>query len=661
MTTDCGTVLVGLVQVSNSFSGQSYLPYSVGLLQAYVQEHAERPERYAFLLPIYRRLSVGDAVAQLGGADVVCFSAYVWNVRLSLEIARRIKLESPSTLVVFGGPQIPDRAGPFLLTSPFVDVICHGEGEQVLLAILERYPSRDWTGVPSISYIADDGSLVQQGRAPRLRDLSLLPSPYLERVFDPLIDAHSEETWIALWETNRGCPFSCAFCDWGSAVGTHVAKFDMGRLREEMDWFADRRIEFIFCCDANFGILPRDVGIARYAAEIKRLRGYPHALSVQNTKNVTDRAYEVQRVLAEAGLNKGVTLSLQSTHPDTLEAVGRQNISVESFQDLQNRFSKAGIETYTDLILGLPGETYDTFVEGVSQVIASGQHNRIQFNNLSVMPNAKLADPAYQAQWGVVTVESPITNVHGAIAASEDEVQEFQTLVVATKSMPEEDWARARAFGWWAALLHFDKLLQIPLILLHNICKIPYHSLVEAFADGATDRQPVLAETRAFLLRKARELQRGGPEYCPSEEWLRVWWPADEFVLIKLCMEQKLSSFYGEAGAVLAELAHGSGVDLPDEALDDALRLNEALVKLPLQTDDLTVSLSWNVHEVWRAAMKGATVDLKPAPSQYCVDRTSETWGSWDDWCREVVWYGNKKGAYLYGAIDVEANVREAY
>ena len=55
-------------------------------------------------------------------------------------------------------------------------------------------------------------------RAPRLRELSPLPSPYLENVFEPLLDANPDERWLALWETNRGCPFSCTFCDWGSAT-----------------------------------------------------------------------------------------------------------------------------------------------------------------------------------------------------------------------------------------------------------------------------------------------------------------------------------------------------------------------------------------------------------------------------------------------------------
>ena len=81
------------------------------------------------------------------------------------------------------------------------------------------------------------------------------------------------------------------------------------------------KIEFIFCCDANFGIFPRDYEIAKYVAENKEKYEYPKAFSVQNTKNARDRAYKVQKFLSDYGLNKGVTLSLQSVDKTTLKYV----------------------------------------------------------------------------------------------------------------------------------------------------------------------------------------------------------------------------------------------------------------------------------------------------------------------------------------------------
>src|SRR3989454_6405874 len=538
---------VGLVQINNSFSGQNYLPLTVGMLQAYAQKYLQHPANYEFLLPIYTRIPVEKAVHSLLEADVVLVSTYVWNIRVSLEIAKRVKLRKPEVLIVFGGPQVPERDEEFLKKHLFIDLACHGEGEQVALAILENYKTRNWAAVPSISFVNENGCVVKNQKAGRVKDLASFPSPYLESVFAPLMEANPSEHWIALWETNRGCPFACTFCDWGSAVDSKVYSFDLDSLYKEVEWFAQRKIEYIFCCDANFGILSRDVDIAAYVAQTKRRCGYPQALSVQATKNATERAYKTQKILADAGLNKGVDIALQSMDPNTLKSIKRGNISTETYQELQRRFTRDNVETYTDLILGLPGETYESFAVAISTIIENGQHNRIQFNNLSVLPNAEMGDPEYQAKHGMKTVESKIINIHGKREADEGDLAETQVLVIATGSMPEVDWVRTRAFAWTAALLHFDKVLQIPFVLLHEVCGISYRELIEAFSEGSLAAFPILAEMQSFFRAKARDIQSGGPEYCHSGRWLDIWWPADEYMLIKLCAEERLDAFYREA------------------------------------------------------------------------------------------------------------------
>jgi hypothetical protein len=382
---------------------------------------------------------------------------------------------------------------------------------------------------------------------------------------------------------------------------------------------------------------------------------------VQNTKNATERAYRVQKTLADAGLNKGVTISLQSVDPGTLTRIKRANISSASFQELQRRFTRDRVETYTDLILGLPGETYASFVAGVDQVIENGQHNRVQFNNLSILPNAEMGDPEYQARFGMETVETRIVNIHGALDENEGDVEERQQLVIATGSMPRVDWARTRVFSWMTGLLHFDKVLQIPLVVLHETTGLSYRELIGAFTDGALDDLPVLSEVRSFFAAKARDIQAGGAEYCRSEAWLNIWWPADEYILIKLSIGGQLDTFYAEAERRLARLARERFVDVPPRLLRDAVALNRGLLKQPFQTEDLRIELGYNLWELYTAAIVGERTPLEEKPSVYLVDRTTLRWASWDAWCREVIWYGNKKGAYLYGNSAVESQLAGHY
>jgi radical SAM superfamily enzyme YgiQ (UPF0313 family) len=650
-------IRVGLAQINNSFSNQNYLPLAVGMLQAYAESHLKSPDDYEFLLPIYRRLPVAEAVQHLQGVDIALFSTYVWNARISLEIAKSLKLQEPETIVVFGGPQVPDRVEGFLREHLYVDIACHGEGERSVTDILENCVSRDWTRISGISYLSSDGSLVQNPQGPRIDDLSEAPSPYIQETFAPLIEANPDEHWIALWETNRGCPFSCTFCDWGSAVQSKVHSFDVERLYQEVEWFARHNIEYVFCCDANFGILPRDLDIANHVAAVKSRTGYPSALSVQNTKNATERAYQTQKILSDAGLNKGVDIALQSMDKNTLESVKRANISLETYEELQRRFAREGVETYTDMIIGLPGETYDTFADGVSSVIENGQHNRIQFNNLSILTNSEMGDPEYQQKYGMVSVDSKIINVHGSVSASEDEIYESQLLVIATKSMPKEQWVKTRVFAWTAGLLHFDKILQIPLILLHQVCSISYRELLEGFSEGSFDSYPVLKEVHSFFVDMATAMQKGGPEYASSLDWLNIWWPADEYVFIKLCVENKLDDFYSEAQELLLNTLKERSLSIPKDILQEAISLNKSLIKLPFQTSDVYLDPSYNIWEVYKSALIGNSIPVESSNSSYQVDRTSKIWPTWDEWCQEVVWYGNKMGAYLYGNNAVSSQI----
>ena len=651
---------VALVQINNSFSGQNYLPYAAGLLQVYVDKYAQHPERYKFRLPVYSRTPVSQTVDHLLGADVIGFSAYVWNIRISLEVARRIKAARPETLIVFGGPQVPDRAEAFLREHPFIDIAVHGEGEPLFLGLLEHFPSRTWPGVPSISYM-QDGKFIHNPRAERLKDIAVIPSPYLDGAFEPLMKANPNERWLILWETNRGCPFRCTFCDWGSAIAAKVSQFEIERLYREVDWCAKQKIEFIFCCDANYGMLPRDYEITQYVVETKRKLGYPKALSVQNTKNGTERAYKVQKLLSDAGLNKGVALSLQSVDPMTLEAIKRDNISTDSYQELQRRFTRDRVETYSDLILGLPGETYDSFANGVSHVIENGQHNRIQFNNLSILPNAEMGDPEYQKTFGMEIIESTIINIHGSLSDTKEEIPEMQQLVVATASTPRADWVRTRTFCWMTAFLHFDKVLQIPLIVVRESAKVSYRELLEAFLDDRIAKYPILSGIKAVFIEEARKIQNGGPEYCHSAEWLDIFWPADEYALIKLCKDNALEAFYSECEALLADFLKSKAVRLPENLLHEAIELNRNLIKLPFQKANLELETSFNIWECYRAVLVGEQVELANRPCINRIDRTKVVYNTWDDWYREVIWYGNKKGAYLYGNDAVEREIAGHY
>ena len=274
---------VGSVQINNGFAGQFYLPYSIGTLVAYFKKYSENANRYEFSLPIYKRWLLDECVEHLKKDDIILFSVYVWNINISLKIAETLKKIYPEKFIIFGGPSVPDDAKIFLKENNFIDCAVHQEGERTITDVLDKFPNDSWRNVPGMSSLHNN-KYIKNSNLPKMRDISVLPSPYLTGFFDGLIKKNPNEHWLASWETNRGCPFSCAFCDWGSATASKVSRMDLEKLQKELNWFAEHKIEFIYVCDANFGILPRDFEIAQMAIKTKKKIWIPACIVSSNNK-----------------------------------------------------------------------------------------------------------------------------------------------------------------------------------------------------------------------------------------------------------------------------------------------------------------------------------------------------------------------------------------
>ena len=187
-------VKIGLVQINHSAGGQTYLPYSVAVLQAFAERSSRNPARLEFMLPVFKRLPINQIVAYLTETDIVGFSTYVWNGRISLEIARRLKEKKPKIVTVFGGPQVPGYAAEgFLRDNPFVDIAVHNEGERAFVQLLDQHPHIDGSVISGVSFIGRDGDFHHNPSGPRIRNLDEIPSPFLSGVLDRLLESHPNE------------------------------------------------------------------------------------------------------------------------------------------------------------------------------------------------------------------------------------------------------------------------------------------------------------------------------------------------------------------------------------------------------------------------------------------------------------------------------------
>ena len=121
-----------------------------------------------------------------------------------------------------------------------------------------------------------------------------------------------------------------------------------------------------------------------------------------------------------------------------------------------------------------------------------------------------------------------------------------------------------------------------------------------------------------------------------------------------------MDAFYNEALGLLRRTL-GSAYTSLNHVLEDAKNLNRSLLKRPFQTTNIDVGTGFNVWEFYRGIVRGEEVPMLEKPVTYHIDRTSQAYWSWDEFCREVIWYGNKKGAYLYANRQVEPQIAGIY
>jgi len=364
-------------------------------------------ESYDFLSTFYDGSDDLKVAFEEHGPGVYLFSNYLWSLTDNVSISREVKQWDPRNLTVFGGPSVPVHAAEvasFLDHHPSVDICVRGEGEVTLAELLEVAAAHhlDASGDLSIFGSVDGvaartaaGAVCGEERQ-RALDLTGFPSPYLTGAFD----GEPVASWsYATLETNRGCPYHCTFCNWGGATAHRVCPISMDRVLAEIEWIASRRISRIYIVDANFGILDRDVEIARAVAGAKRRYGFPLELSVSYGQTSPSRLSEIIQILTESGVATVANLAFQTLDPATLESVGRRHVKMTWVEEVVEIFRERDQNLCSDILVGLPGGT----VESIRSDLQFCFDNRISVTcyPVYVLPNTPMAEEDYRQQYRI--------------------------------------------------------------------------------------------------------------------------------------------------------------------------------------------------------------------------------------------------------------------
>jgi len=446
-------IKIGFVQPNFSVGPEIYngiyLPYTVGVLISYLKSQSIDFEITDI---VFKRDPIGDSVKKLSSSDIVAFSTYVWNRNYNFALAKEIKRLNPDTLIVFGGPEVPHTKLDIFQNHPYIDLIVVQEGELTFTSIVNHFHNKNFKNIPGI-IINKKGIPIKTASAERIFDLDQLSSPYLTGVFDQIMQQHPGIQWHAILETNRGCPYQCTFCDWGSLTYSKIKQFEISRVFDEIEWMGKNQIEYIYIADANFGIFPeRDDKIIEKLISTKHHYGYPKGTIMNWAKNQKSAVVDIAKKLVANGIDHGLLISFQSLSDHTLKVIKRTNLEINRAEEILKLCNDNSVPVTTELICGLPGESLDSWKQNFYKLFRLGQSKGIQTYHCQLLENTEL-NLGQSQEYDIKTVYSTEA-FHNSKADIESGIAESIRIVSSTKDLPLDKMCDAYSWSWLFNTFH---------------------------------------------------------------------------------------------------------------------------------------------------------------------------------------------------------------
>jgi putative methyltransferase len=605
-----------ICEFSNIFGyGEVRLPYSTGVLWSYCKADETISKNYKVSNWIYwkdEKEKIMKCITEK--PDVALFSCNVWSWTLSNQIAKLIKQKWPECVVIYGG-QMPPRSNntrwvrrnpsiyDFFKDRPYVDIIAHHEGEETIketmLELLNDTP--DLSKVLSISYKNEDLTTSINQQRDRVKDLNEMPSPYLDGTFDKLISnkpKHIRKFKMTL-EPSRGCPYACTFCEIGDTLYTKIERHSIEKICAELDWASENKIEFIDCADSNFGLFPEHKEMVEYMGKKKRETGYPIRFSVSWSKGHADRVMDIAKIMQEEELDKtGVTIALQSMNPDTLKAVKRKNIDNGKLAEFLKKYELDELDTYVELVMGLPLETLDTWIDGLCYLMEIGLHTSAKMFPCAALPNTPIAEKEYGELYGIQYAQIYESNHTPFYPVAQSGGWD---IVIGTKSMPHEDWKQAYMFKWLVGGFHWLGMTQSISRYLRNMNDVSYRDFYYNLLKFAQENEntfigselKITLDSLEYAIANQFSLGRVIKEVDEDKDKNQLIWDYDEATAIQITLGNNREIFYKELRVFLKDYLDQSFFD---ELWDDLVLYQSNSIINPFDEYPFVKEFDYNIH-----------------------------------------------------------------
>ena len=484
-------------------------------LKSYHDHHGKHPQDITWLPPIKNSIDLENFIKSGKRVDVLGLSNYMWNSKLNTHLTEEIKKRNPNCFVICGGPEFDTTNKKNF--GKLIDLYVPIEGEATFSNLLDALvEQKSWKEVGGIVF-KDNDKIVKTPPLPWIRDWNHSPllenSDYMKQVIEE--NASLGLKTLLQFETTRGCPYSCTYCDWGGGIHTKIRQRSLDMLKEEITWTGQNKIWKYFITDANFGILQRDVDVAQHIVDTKKEYGYPKGVIYQTAKNQTERIVDVADILFKGGVSSGHMMSVQSTDPTVLANIKRSNLPPEKQKIIAEKLHDRGVPVKSQIIVGLPGDNLPILKDSVVYLYNMGVRSEVENFIFGLFPNAPASQKSYREEMKLKThygysgiLCRDITTGQGyggydlSVCNGTDvtdqsvygdslwaEVEDKSELVISTYSYTEEEWARM--FTW---LSTFNGLVELGLFKFisdfYNQHDISYENFIHKIVELLVDNDP---------------------------------------------------------------------------------------------------------------------------------------------------------------------------
>ncbi len=406
----------------------------------------------------------------------------MWNSHLSKFICEYAKKTNPNILCVLGGPEFPagtgagkiennkedrtyDKCLQFLIDRPFVDYFAYSDGEIVFIEIVKQFIENNFSiksmknknepikGCVSLAKeknkihvgeyiprIGMEGSVKNEGR-------DIIPSPYITGLLDKFLDG----VFVPSFETARGCPFLCTFCDQG-LDGSKITTFSVKRIAEEVGYVAKKFSKLktgtktIAIFDSNWGLFEKDLRLADEILKVMDKYDYPKYIECLTPKSNWNNLIKINDKLKN---RVALSLSMQSLKIETLTDIKRRNWTKEQYVEFLAKVRKRGKDATSEMIIPLPCETEKSYFEGVKFLMDNEVQTRTY--TLMMLCGAELGRDRAIKQFDMKSKWRILPKQFGEYRGKK--IFEIEQICVGTNTMNYQEYLNCRNYSFIVKLL----------------------------------------------------------------------------------------------------------------------------------------------------------------------------------------------------------------